>query len=52
VQGASPNRQFLIDDPWTGHSEWLNESAIVNGNTDFLAGKGDLAHIYPSTPNP
>jgi hypothetical protein len=52
VQGTAPNRQFMISDPWTGHSEWLNESSIANGNTDFLAGKGNLAHIYPSTPNP
>lgn len=52
VQGTAPNRQFLISDPWTGHSGWISETSIANGNTDFFAGTGTLSHIYPSTPNP
>src|SRR5262249_49019348 len=52
VQGNAPNRQFLINDPWTGHSQWINESSIANGNTDFMAGKGTLAHIYSSHQKP
>jgi hypothetical protein len=51
VQGTAPNRQFLISDPWNGESGWINESSIVNGNTNFFAGNGTLSHIYPSTPN-
>jgi hypothetical protein len=52
VQGTSPNRQFLISDPWNGQSGWIGEGAIANGNTNFFAGNGNLSHIYPSTPNP
>jgi hypothetical protein len=52
VQGTAPNRQFLISDPWNGQSAWINEASIVNGNTNFLAGTGTLAHIYPSVPKP
>jgi hypothetical protein len=52
VQGTAPSRQFLISDPWTGQSGWVNEASIVNGNTNFFAGNGTLSHIYPSTPNP
>src|SRR5262249_36179591 len=52
VQGTTPNRQFLISDPWTGQSGWIGEAAIANGNTNFFAGNGTLSPIYPSTPNP
>jgi hypothetical protein len=52
VQGAAPNRQFLVSDPWNGQSGWIGETAIANGNTNFFAGNGTLTHIYPSVATP
>jgi hypothetical protein len=52
VQGTTPNRQFLVSDPWTGQTGWIGESAIASGNTNFFAGTGTLSEIYPSTPKP
>jgi hypothetical protein len=48
VQGKPPNRQFLVNDPATGRSAWVSETAIANvTNNNFLAGTGTLTHIYP-----
>lgn len=49
VRGQSPNREFLITDPWTGRTGWVSEADIADGSTDFFAGTGRLTHIYPGT---
>ncbi len=51
VQGEKPNRMFFITDPWNGKGNWVEESKIASGDTDFSAGKGRLTHIYPGVPD-
>jgi hypothetical protein len=52
VKGKPPSREFLITDPWKGHTMWVKEADIAAGNTNFSAGNGNLTHIYPGTPKP
>jgi hypothetical protein len=49
VRGHSPNREFLIDDPWSGTTSWVKEAQIASGSTNFSAGTGRLSNIYPSS---
>ncbi|WNG50866.1 hypothetical protein F0U60_47135 [Archangium minus] len=45
VRGQGNARQYLLTDPWEGKTGWINHLDIVNGNTDFFCGKGDLVAI-------
>jgi hypothetical protein len=47
VRGSGSYREFLVTDPWNGRTDWIRQSAIVSGSTDFFAGTGRLTHIYP-----
>ncbi len=42
VRGSGSNQRFLVSDPWTGQTKWVTRKAIVNGNTNFMAGTGRL----------
>jgi type VI secretion system secreted protein VgrG len=52
VKGKTPDREFLITDPWEGRTLWVKEGDIAAGNADFAAGRGTLTHIYPGSPKP
>jgi hypothetical protein len=40
VRGQGNNRQYLVSDPYTGQTQWIRHRDIVNGNTNFMAGRG------------
>jgi hypothetical protein len=45
-QGAS-GREFLISDPWNGHTRWYNESDLVADRTDFgSTGSGRVSRVF------
>jgi hypothetical protein len=46
VRGSGDKRQFLLTDPWTGRTGWINRKDIINGNTNFFAGTGSLSSYY------
>ena len=46
VRGSGTSREFLVTDPWNGRTDWVSGDAIVNGNTNFLAGTGRLSNYW------
>jgi hypothetical protein len=46
VRGSGNNREFLVTDPWNGQTDWVSRQDIVNGNTNFFAGTGNLSHYW------
>lgn len=48
VRGKGDDRRFLISDPWTGVTSWVQEKAIKDGSwtKTFDGGPGALTHLY------
>jgi len=46
VRGRGDDRQYLITDPWNGETRWIRHRDIVQGNTDFIAGRGRLRATF------
>jgi hypothetical protein len=50
VRGTDDGREFLISDPWTGHTGWIKAKDIESGSTNFFAATGRLRELnLPST---
>jgi hypothetical protein len=50
VRGTDDGREFLISDPWTGHTGWIKAKDIESGSTNFFADTGRLRQLnLPST---
>ena len=45
VRGSGASQKFLLTDPWTGKTTWLNRTDLINGNTKTPAGTGRLRTI-------
>lgn len=44
---SAGSREFLISDPWTGHTSWYSERDLVSGETDFGdTGTGRLSAFH------
>jgi hypothetical protein len=46
VRGSGDKRQFLVTDPWSGRTGWINRKDIISGNTNFFSGTGSLSSYY------
>jgi hypothetical protein len=50
VRGSGDSREFLISDPWTGHTGWIKAKDIESGSANFFADTGRLTELnLPST---